>query len=101
MNATLSPFDSISLEPGVVVDFEIVITPIKDKTLSTFEYAWTNTRTATGGKLLHSDGYIVDYRSGPEIVDDAISMQLSQPDCPALAPYPFSYCQSKNKWRNP
>jgi hypothetical protein len=86
---TLSPFESISLEPGVVVDFEVVITPIKGETLPTFEYAWADTGNITDGKLLHSAGHTVDYQSGRDIVDDAISMQLSQPGCPALAPYSF------------
>jgi hypothetical protein len=86
---TLSPLESISLEPGAVVNFEVVITSIKGETLPTFAYAWMDTGSVTDGELLHSDGRIVEYASGQKIVDDAISLQLSQPSCPTLEPYPF------------
>jgi len=89
MIATLSPSETLVLEPGWIVDFKVEITSTKGETIPTLEYTWTDTGSVTNGKLLHSAGRIVDYQSGWDIVDDAISLQLSQPGCPALAPYPF------------
>jgi hypothetical protein len=97
MIATLSSSDSISLESAVVVDFEVVITLIKSKTSSsssTFEYTRMDTGRVTDGKLLYSAGRIVDYQSGWNFIDDAISSQL-QPDCPALAPCTFFILTNK------
>lgn len=87
---TLSHSESVALKSGWIVDFKVEITSIKDDPLPEFEYMWKNIVVDSGGQLLHNDGHIVDYRSGQEIIDDAISMQLSQPDCPALTPYSFS-----------
>jgi hypothetical protein len=93
--ATLSPSESVALESGWIVDFQVEIISIENNPLPEFEYAWTNTGIDSGGDLLHNTGHIVDYRSGQEIIDDAISMQLSQPDCPGLAPYPFFILPNK------
>ena len=84
---TLSSGETISIEPNSTVYFQAEITPVTNRTLPPLECTWTNTGIATDGKLLHNVGCRIDYRSGRSA--DAVSMQLSQPSCPALAPYPF------------
>ena len=85
--AALSSGETVSIEPDSLVYVQAEITPVTDRTLPPLECTWTNTGIATEGSLLHNAGCRIDYRSGRSV--DAVSMQLSQPSCPALAPYPF------------
>ena len=88
--ATLSSRDTVSIEPGSTVFLQAEIMPVfTERTLPPLVCAWTNTGIATEGNLLHNAGCKIDYRSGRSVITDAVSMQLSQPSCPALAPYPF------------
>lgn len=85
--ATLSSGESASLDPGLTVYLQAEITSVADRALPPLECTWTNTGIATDGSLLHNAGCRIDYRSGRSA--DAVSMQLTQPSCPAFAPYPF------------
>lgn len=87
--ATLSSGETVSIEPDSLVYMQAEITSVTDRTLPPLECTWMNTGIATEGSLLHNAGCRVDYRSGRSVIVDAVSMQLSQPACPALAPYPF------------
>jgi hypothetical protein len=84
---TLSHLENITLEPGMDYAFEVSISSARDELLPEFDYVWKNTGVDSGGELLDSADHMVDYRSK---YNDAISLQISQPDCNALAPYSFS-----------
>jgi hypothetical protein len=87
---TLSSGEIALIEPGLTVYLQAKITHVfAGRTLPEFTYTWTNTGIGTDGSLLHTAGSTIDYRSGRSVITDAVSMQLSQPSCPALAPYPF------------
>jgi len=86
---TLRHGGSFSIEPGMTVDFQVKIEATGSEPLPPLEYAWTNNDIPTGGKLLNDVGYKVGYKSGLEIVADGVSLQVSQPSCPALPPYSF------------
>ncbi len=85
--ATLSSGETAFLDPGLTVYLQAEITSVADRALPPLECTWTNTGIATDGSLLHNAGCRIDYRSGRSV--DAVSMQLTQPSCPAFAPYPF------------
>ncbi len=87
--AALSSGDTLSIEPDSTVYLQAEMMPVKVSILPPLDCIWTNTGIATEGKLLHNAGCKIDYRSGHEVVADAVSLQLSQPSCSALAPYPF------------
>jgi len=89
MITTLVPSDTAYLDPGLTVYFHAKIAPVVVGTvLPKLTYTWTNTGIAANqGTLLHKIGDQVDYHIGS--VGDAVSMQVSQGYCPALAPYPF------------
>lgn len=85
--ATLSSGEIASIEPNLTIYLQAEITPVTISILPPLECTWTNTGIASEGSLLHNAGCKIDYRSGRSV--DAVSMQLSQSSCPALAPYPF------------
>ena len=83
--------ETVLLDPDLMVDFKPEIISVSGSILPELECKWTNANIfPTGGKLLHNAGCImVDYQSGHTYIKDAVAMQLSQPSCPALAPYPL------------
>jgi len=87
--ATLAPLEKIPLEQGVTLDLDVEIRSVSAKPLPTFDCVWTNTGTATDGKLIHQTGCNVDYKSGKPRIVDTLSLQLSQPSCSALPLYTF------------
>jgi hypothetical protein len=90
MIAELAAGETVSLTPDSRVYIKPEIKSVSNSVLPELECEWTNTGIATDGKLLHNIGCnTVDYQSGHAYIKDAIAMQLSQPSCPALAPYPL------------
>jgi hypothetical protein len=87
--ATLIPGETFFIGPGLTVHFQAKPTSVYGLALPTPECTWTDTGIATEGMLLHVNGCTVDYQGGRKVITDAVSLQLSQPSCPALAPYPF------------
>jgi hypothetical protein len=91
---TLAPSQEIPLAPNLTVDLQVEFRSVTGTPLPALECAWenantANTNSATEGVLLHRVGCNVDYRSGHTKITDTLSLQVSQPSCPALPLYAF------------
>jgi hypothetical protein len=91
---TFAPSARIELDPNMIVDLQVDFTSVSGEALPALQCVWenanmTNSNTATEGKLLHTDGCRVDYRSGHTKIEDALRLQVGQESCPGLPPYAF------------
>ena len=87
--AARAPGESVNLDPGLMVTFEVRPESVSGKTLPLLECTWKNTGVSTTGKLLRSTGCMIDYQTGQTVISDVISVRLIQQSCPALAPFPL------------
>jgi hypothetical protein len=93
---TINPKEVYHMLPNSTIEVQLEITAANNVVLAIPQCTWTNTGTGTDGEFLQKAGCTVVYQSGHTRIEDAISLQLSQPACPGLFSYAFFILPEQN-----
>jgi hypothetical protein len=86
---TINPKEVFYMQPSSTVEVQVEIMAGDGILLVPPECTWTNAGTGTDGEFLQKAGCTVVYQSGHTRIEDALSLQVSQPSCPGLFSYAF------------